>query len=552
MNPLQSLLETQELYPPLPEDAGEALARSLDGVAGMHVYPRSIAASRGVVFFLVRQDRTKWLGLLYRDVSADVAHFSGQEQEIELGQPLILRLCPTDHTNAAALRRALPFTAPQVVGVRKSFGCGDRLGLATPGHVRSLRKAPGIAPVFAQQSIREMERSGRTPEQVLDDVTWGVFQEGWRDGFGADADHLKTTADVDVCVDAGYTMYTVDPGDHVDNEAATAGLDALKSKVEALPWDVLESSPQELRAAYLDRTFDVGDGLVVRFSEETLLRAAAKYSRAVAHSTIMYRHLVATSPPSQAPSPNVGGGLGWGLESGEGGGGSGVRFELEVSVDETETPTTPEEHFFVASELRRLGVRWVSLAPRFIGRFEKGVDYIGDLKQFEVEFTKHVAIARALGPYKLSVHSGSDKFSVYPVVARLAGDLIHVKTAGTSYLEALRTLASIDPGLFREIFTFARSRYDVDRATYHVSADLAKVPVPDQLSDTELIGVLDTFDGREVLHVTFGSVLTSKNEQGDYCFRQRLLNALRANEEVYYAALETHIGRHLALFGEKG
>jgi len=527
MNPLQSLLETQELYPPLPEDAGEALARSLDGVAGMHVYPRSIAASRGVVFFLVRQDRTKWLGLLYRDVSADVAHFSGQEQEIELGQPLILRLCPTDHTNAAALRRALPFTAPQVVGVRKSFGCGDRLGLATPGHVRSLRKAPGIAPVFAQQSIREMERSGRTPEQVLDDVTWGVFQEGWRDGFGADADHLKTTADVDVCVDAGYTMYTVDPGDHVDNEAATAGLDALKSKVEALPWDVLESSPQELRAAYLDRTFDVGDGLVIRLSEETLLRAAAKYSRAVAHSAMMYRHLVKRMGAERS-------------------------FELEVSVDETETPTTPEEHFFVASELRRLGVRWVSLAPRFIGRFEKGVDYIGDLKQFEAEFAKHVAIARALGPYKLSVHSGSDKFSVYPVVARLAGDLIHVKTAGTSYLEALRTLASIDPGLFREIFTFARSRYDVDRATYHVSADLAKVPVPDQLSDTELIGVLDTFDGREVLHVTFGSVLTSKNEQGDYCFRQRLLNALRANEEVYYAALETHIGRHLALFGEKG
>ena len=543
MNLWHSLLETDGLSPSLPEGAGEDLAHNLGEALGMHVYPRSIAAARGVVFFLCRKGQTKWLGLLYRDVSADVARFSGQEQTIELERPLILRLCPTDHANAVALRRALPFTAPQVVGVRKSFGFGDRLGLATPGHVRAVRKTPGIVPVFAQQSIREMVRSGRTPEQVLDDATWGVFQEGWRDGFGADADHLKTTADVDVCVEAGYTMYTVDPGDHVDNEAATAGLDVLKSKVEALPWDVLASSPQEMRAAYLDRTFDLGDGLVIHFSAETLLRAAAKYSRAVAHATTMYRHLATTSPLTPSAPPPLSQRV-----SGEGVGGSGVRFELEVSVDETETPTTPEEHFFVASELRRLGVRWVSLAPRFVGRFEKGVDYIGDLKQFEAEFAKHVAIARAMGPYKLSVHSGSDKFSIYPIVARLGGGLIHVKTAGTSYLEALRALASVDPPLFREILAFAHSQYDVDRATYHVSANLAKVPGPDQLSDAELTGVLDTFDGRQVLHVTFGSVLTGKNEQGDYRFRQRLLNALRANEEVYYAALETHMGHHLAKF----
>jgi len=205
----------------------------------------------------------------------------------------------------------------------------------------------------------------------------------------------------------------------------------------------------------------------------------------------------------------------------------------------------------VASELRRLGVRCVSLAPRFVGRFEKGVDYIGDVKQFEKEFARHVAIARALGPYKLSVHSGSDKFSIYPIVARLAGDLVHLKTAGTSYLEALRALASIDPALFREILDFARERYPVDRATYHVSADPAKVPASDQLSDSELAGVLDTFDGRQVLHVTFGSVLTARDERGVYRFRERLLDALRADEEVYYAALELHLSRHLAPFVER-
>jgi len=536
MNLLRSLLEANELSPPLAGDAGEALARAIGGAVEMHVYPRSITALEGVVFFLGRQGQTKWLGLLYQDVSADAARFHGEERGVELEQPLTLRLCPTDHANAVALRRTLPFTAPQVVGVHKAFGCGDRLGLATPGHVRAVRKAlqqgsaqADVVPVFAQQSIREMARSGRTPEQVLDDATWGVFQEGWRAGFGADADHLKTTADVDVCVDAGYTMYTVDPGDHVDNEAVTAALDDLVRRVEALPWDVLESSPEELRSAYLGRTFDLGDGVVIRFSEETLLRAAAKYGRAVAHSTTMYRHLL-----GRMGDPV-----------------SGQSCELEVSVDETETPTTPEEHFFVASELRRLGVRCVSLAPRFVGRFEKGVDYIGDVKQFEKEFARHVAIARALGPYKLSVHSGSDKFSIYPIVARLAGDLVHLKTAGTSYLEALRALASIDPALFREILDFARERYPVDRATYHVSADPAKVPASDQLSDSELAGVLDTFDGRQVLHVTFGSVLTARDERGVYRFRERLLDALRADEEVYYAALELHLSRHLAPFVER-
>ena len=88
-------------------------------------------------------------------------------------------------------------------------------------------------------------------------------------------------------------------------------------------------------------------------------------------------------------------------------------FELEVSVDETETPTTHAEHVYIASELKRLGVDWVSLAPRFIGRFEKGVDYIGDLGAGRPGRARRHR--PPLGPYKLSLHSGSDKFSVYPI-----------------------------------------------------------------------------------------------------------------------------------------
>ena len=153
-----------------------------------------------------------------------------------------------------------------------------------------------------------------------------------------------------------------------------------------------------------------------------------------------------------------------------------------MSVDETATPTSVAEHVFVASELKRLGVKWVSLAPRFVGEFEKGVDYIGDLDAFRRSFAQHVAVAQHFGPYKISIHSGSDKFSIYPIAAELTGGLVHLKTAGTSYLEALRAIAKIDPALFREIMAFAIERYPEDRASYHVSADLAKVPAPESLA----------------------------------------------------------------------
>jgi hypothetical protein len=217
-------------------------------------------------------------------------------------------------------------------------------------------------------------------------------------------------------------------------------------------------------------------------------------------------------------------------------------FELEMSVDETETPTSIEEHFFIASELKRLGVQWVSLAPRYIGRFEKGVDYIGDLGEFEADIAKHAAVARVLGPYKLSLHSGSDKFSIYPIVARHTRGLAHLKTAGTSYLEVLRVVAQVEPSLFREVLAFAIERYAEDRATYHVSAEFARVPAPDTLVDSQLPALLDQFDARQVLHVTFGSMLDR--------FGSELLSVLAAHEEAHYAALEAHFDKHLSPFVE--
>ena len=424
--------------------------------------------------------------------------FPGEQQ----GEPWI---CPLDATNAAALRRALPWTGPTTVGLKKSIGCGDRLGLATPGHIRAVREGD-MFPVFAQQSIREMTRAGRSAQQVLDDATWGVFEVDYRDGFGCDADHLKNTDVIDQCFAAGYIGFTLDPSDHVDNAAHTDDPDMLKAKFAALPWDALDTTPDAMHKHY------VGESPVGAISEIVLWRAACKYGAALADVAHMAAHIQTRM--------------------------NGQPYDLEVSVDETETPTSPAEHFFIASELQRLGVSFQGLAPRFVGRFEKGVDYIGDLEKFEADFARHAQIARELGPYKLSIHSGSDKFSIYPIIACHSGPYVHLKTAGTSWVEALRVIALCNAPLFREIKAFAVEHYPADKASYHVSADLAKVPAT--VSDGDLPGLLDQFDARQVLHVTFGSVL----EQ----FRAPLYATLETHEDTYHAILKTHFDRHIRPF----
>jgi hypothetical protein len=317
-------------------------------------------------------------------------------------------------------------------------------------------------------------------------------------------------------VAAGYTFFTIDPGEYVDNSANTAPVSELQQKVGALPWAALDSNPADLEQRLAEKSLDLGD-FSLTISREELLRAAAKYGRAVAHTVSMYRHLAEAK--------------------------GDLPFELEMSVDETETVTTLAEHVYIVHELKRLGVKWVSLAPRYVGEFEKGVDYKGDLAEFKKSFARHFAVAQAYGPYKLSLHSGSDKFSIYPLAAKVAGEHVHLKTAGTSYLEALRAIARLNPSLFRKIATFALERYPTDRATYHVSAEVAKVPDVAKWPNDKLPALLDDFHGREVLHVTFGSVLNHPP------FRESFFATLRGDEETYYQMLEAHFDKHLSPFG---
>lgn len=517
MNLRQDLLRIIESPPEGMDRVSVAIVdRSLD------IYPHSAIAIGQALLFMGRGTPGRRLYVVAPPNDPMSARFEGTCLKWAIDGEDQVRRCRLSHGNAVVMRDLLDWTRPRVLGLADSFGLGDRLGIAGPAHLRAMAGS-GFEVVLAQQSIRELERTERTPHEVMDAASWAVFQEGWRSGYGADADHLKTPADVNRMAASGFTMFTIDPGDHVVDAADLMSPPELESALGRLPWADMRTTREEALGRYDDATIEVGPDLVLEPSRGEVRRAWVKYGAPIAHTAMMYFHIAATL--GDRP------------------------FEVEVSVDETASVTTPFEHWMVASELSRLGVKWVGLAPRFVGEFEKGIDYRGDLEEFRREYVKHLAIAEVLGPYKISIHSGSDKFGVYRVIGELDRGGVHVKTAGTSYLEAMRTIADCDPDLFREILDFSRSRYEQERRTYHVSGELERVAVAAVLDDGELVGLLDNEDARQVLHVTFGRVLTERGADGRPIFKDRIMNCLEDNEDVHFANLVTHFRRHIEPFG---
>ncbi len=414
-------------------------------------------------------------------------------------------------------------THPKTLGLAASFGFGDRIGNATPGHVEAMRRAGGaIQPIFPQQSIREMTRTARTPQSVMDDAIVGMKAAGWEGQTSADADHLKTMNDVDVTMQVGFTFFTIDPSDHVDQQADDYDEPTLPAAFQDVADQITWMDD------YRGQSITLSTGTTIELDETACVRAAVKYGRAINEAVKLSDHIRKRSDE-------------W-----------GKTYEIELSVDETEQPTTLAEHYIIADQCIRRGMKLVSLAPRFIGDFEKGVDYKGDVAALETSLADHAAIADMLGPYKLSLHSGSDKLSMYPALARATNGRFHVKTAGTSYLEALRVVARHDEPLFRQIIDFARKCYDVDKATYRVSATLDSAPPTQEVSDVNVLeqqylerwddvptGKGFTAPGRQILHCTFGSVLT------DGELSTGIHRVLDAYPDSYIEILADHFTRHL-------
>jgi hypothetical protein len=487
-----------------PDELGPS-ATELLGDRG--AYPESQVSHGGVTYWLERSpEGAKRLVAVAEDESA----FRGFVGTAERGDGTFRFVAETTPENALALRSALPWLKPSRFGLHTSAGFGDRLGLATPGHVRAL-KAVGAAinPVFAQQSIREMGRCLRTPRNVLDDATWGAFQAGWTKPVGGDADHLEQLDDIDDTVAAGFVFYTLDPKAEVDPDAEHADPSAIREKVAALDWSGLESDMPTFTKRYLGQRVDL-EHEAIELDEESVLRAMAKYGPSLAHAMAMYRCLMD----------------------------KGIDCEVEFAVDETDYPTKPAEHVVVVSELQRLGMDFVSFAPRFVGRFEKGVEYTGDIDELQRDFEIHAELARALGPYKLSLHSGSDKFSTYPLIAQATNGVVHLKTAGTSWAEALRVIANNDPDLMRQVLTLALDSFEANRKSYHLSCDPTRIPTDP--TDEEVAQLMDRVDSRQVLHVGYGAILEE--------FGTRMYRVWNDNEEEHYRIIADHFVKHLAPF----
>ena len=480
-------------------------------------YPNSLAYRENGYFVLGRRGGEKVLLVLVAGRRAErVTRLFDIEAgpEIPLGRKTLrVLVCRTSHKNAVGVRTVFANLRPRALGLVSTFGLGDRLGLATAGQATVARRY-GVLPVLAQQSIREMSRTGRTPDDVMDDAMWGAFQIGYAGVFGADADHLKNADDITRCAEAGFTHFTVDPGAFVNNDADSLSGEDLRRAFEAL------DEADTFRSAFAGSVRDFPEAsFAIRFDDETLARSAVKYAPAIDHVERMYRHVGEVY--------------------------KGDAFDFEVSVDETDAPTSPHDHAFVALELARRGVAFTALAPRFVGDFEKAIDYRGDLGLFRQEFVKHAAIARSLGPYKISIHSGSDKFSIFPIVGDLAGGLLHEKTAGTWYVEAVRVIARHDPDLYRRLHTLALERFPEDRASYHLTTNVDVIPPAEELADDELETLLDERNVRQVIHVTYGSALTADDGR----LRADMVSTLMAHEEEHYDVVGSHVARHIEAIG---
>lgn len=481
------------------------------GGSSWNYYEESLqTASCGMQVRMVNDGKCRFLLLENASQNECMAAFEGEEASAD-GKAL--KKAPLTEKNAAALRKVFSWTAPvPVLNKKCSFGCGDRLGVASAAHAEVFKKYDAF-PVFAQQSIRELTLTKRTYRSVIDDATFQVFQAGYKGGFGADGDHLKSFEHIQMALEVGVTMLTLDLSDELHPAYSEMCACEVEKAYMALDGALREAMEKE----YLSSPIVLKDGLKLVFTKEELMRCVLIYTDAMNFAAKVGSMLEAHGAD---------------------------KIDLEISVDETSAPTLPEHHYFVANELMTRKVRFASLAPRFIGEFQKGIDYIGDLTEFRRQFGQHASIAAHFGTYKISIHSGSDKFGAFPIIGELTNGRFHLKTAGTSWLEAVKAISIAEPALFREIYKKSFDALPAALKLYHITADFSVLPKEETLSDAELPKLLECVPGRQLLHITYGAMLGE-----DPVMREKIYSALLKHEGEYEKLLIGHFTKHVTLLG---
>ncbi len=389
---------------------------------------------------------------------------------------------------------------------RFSFGVGDRFAHQAEAQLRACMKAAGlgaeIVPVW-NKSNREHLTIGSEPSSTRAAAAAAVKALGWTMPWRVDADHIRLET-VDRFIPHS-DFFTIDVADWIGKPASA---DSLREFVSRHP---------ELAA-----TITMPGVQTINSSSAELGRIAAKYLLAVQEAGKICRHILNLKGPGA--------------------------FITEVSMDETDSPQTPPELLIILAALADEGVPVQTIAPKFSGRFNKGVDYVGDLSQFEREFVADISVIEfAVKKYglpstlKLSIHSGSDKFSIYGPIRRAlacSGAGLHIKTAGTTWLEEVIGLAEAGGGgleLAKEIYAGALEHRDELCAPYATVIDInpAKLPPVAQVKtwdSKKFVGALrhNKADSaynphlRQLIHV--GYKIAAK--MGD-----RYIEALKANSE---------------------
>ncbi len=388
-----------------------------------------------------------------------------------------------------------------------SLGMGDRFAHQGQAQLQAIVQARqhGIAltPVW-NKSNREHALIHSEPASVRSEADAAVKALGWERAYHVDADHINLKT-VDRFIEAS-DFYTIDVADFTGRAAPTTEIDAFVADTRA----------------YLGALALPGLSSPLTLDEKTIEGAARKFLNAMQAAAAIHRHIAKAK---------------------------GDDFIAEVSVDETDTPQTPAELFLILRMISREKIPVQTVAPKFTGRFNKGVDYVGDLARFEEEFDQDLCVVRfAIQEFglpdtlKLSVHSGSDKFSLYPIINRLLkkhGAGVHVKTAGTTWLEEVIGLAeSGSDGLkiAQDLYAEAHGRFDelvIPYATV-VDIDPARLPSPTEVAgwtSTQYCATLrhdlsvSDYNPhfRQLIHISFKIAAA----MGD-----RYLNALRANEAI--------------------
>lgn len=498
-------------------DIKEILASNgkYEDLSNKEIYTPSIQVDRRNVYFILHQKNNEGIiekSLVVYENRLTAGDFEALEILEDVDSTLIVGEL-NEHNNDALAKRFQWMRPTSRRNYKYTFGLGDRLGNASNAHLR-LFKGRGIMPVLAQQSIRELVLMHRTNTDVFQSASWAVFEEGFTYGWGADGDHVKTPYEVDYAVKIGCSMITLDCTEEINNDIVTLNDDDLDKRFNQLDPDQIKY----FNDTYLNKTFDLGNGRSVKFTKHDVEESALTFYGAILFAAGIYKKFVVP-----------------------------YNLDFEISMDETPYQTTNPNHFFFANELHCRGITPTTMAPRFYGEFQKAIDYIGDTKRFEREYVIHEAIAEHFG-YKLSIHSGSDKLSVYEIIGRVSKQHgWHVKTAGTNWLEALRVIAHKDPKFMLELYKFSYENLDDVKDFYVFNAQTdGTAPKPETMTIDNVMDLLDNDDARQVLHTMYGSIMNLKHNY-HYVYRDKLWNILLKNQALYDKYLNIHIAEHLDL-----